>query len=50
MFIVNSPAGYDEYIHLVKVTACKAAVEQCAQLHLHQVQAGVLGPQAGGSQ
>ena len=36
MFIVNSPVRFDEYIHLVKVTACKAAGEQCAQLHLHK--------------
>eukprot|EP00092_Neocalanus_flemingeri_P013626 GFUD01014696.1.p1 GENE.GFUD01014696.1~~GFUD01014696.1.p1 ORF type:complete len:222 (-),score=55.79 GFUD01014696.1:24-689(-) len=31
MFIVNSPAGSEEYIQLVKVTSCKAARQECAQ-------------------
>eukprot|EP00092_Neocalanus_flemingeri_P039531 GFUD01043045.1.p1 GENE.GFUD01043045.1~~GFUD01043045.1.p1 ORF type:complete len:231 (-),score=51.16 GFUD01043045.1:291-983(-) len=31
MFIVNRPAGFEEYIQLVKVTTCKAAGKQCAQ-------------------
>eukprot|EP00092_Neocalanus_flemingeri_P078721 GFUD01097967.1.p1 GENE.GFUD01097967.1~~GFUD01097967.1.p1 ORF type:complete len:246 (+),score=57.93 GFUD01097967.1:101-838(+) len=31
MFIVNSPAGSEEYIQLVKVTTCKAAGQECAQ-------------------
>eukprot|EP00092_Neocalanus_flemingeri_P083749 GFUD01105128.1.p1 GENE.GFUD01105128.1~~GFUD01105128.1.p1 ORF type:complete len:219 (-),score=53.49 GFUD01105128.1:74-730(-) len=31
MFIVNSPAGSEEYIQLVKVTTCKAARQECAQ-------------------
>eukprot|EP00092_Neocalanus_flemingeri_P010559 GFUD01011375.1.p1 GENE.GFUD01011375.1~~GFUD01011375.1.p1 ORF type:complete len:234 (-),score=46.06 GFUD01011375.1:310-1011(-) len=31
MFIVNRPAGFEEYIQLVKVTTCKAAGQECAQ-------------------
>ena len=31
MFIVNRPAGSEEYLQLVKVTTCKADGEECAQ-------------------
>jgi hypothetical protein len=31
VFIVNSPAGSEEYLQLVKVTTCVADGEECAQ-------------------
>ena len=31
MFIVNHPAGSEDYLQLVKVTSCQAAEEECAQ-------------------